>query len=100
MPATYRVDVRFDKDFFFSQNGNSMLRLFLEVHNLFDRRNIINVYSRTGSPNDDGYNYSLTEDPDGPGTIDDVNNFRRLLAEDPQNYDTPRSVHWGLEFIF
>lgn len=100
MPANYRVDLRFDKDFFPFQAVDSKLRLFVEVNNLFDRRNVVNVYSRTGLADIDGYNYELTSDPPGPATADDVNALRRLLANDPQNYDAPRSIQWGLEWIF
>ncbi len=100
MPATYRVDLRVDKDFRLSQSGSSKLRLFVEVNNLFNRRNVINVYSRTGKPDDYGYRYDLTLDPDGPATVEDVNRLHRLMANDPQNYDPPRSIHWGLELMF
>lgn len=100
MPATYRVDLRLDKDFRLTKNGKNLLRFFVEVSNLFDRRNVINVYSRTGKPDDFGYRYELTSDPEGPETAEDVNDLVRLLANDPQNYDPPRSIHWGLELIF
>lgn len=100
MPANYRVDLRIDKDFYLSKGESSKLRLFVEIGNLFDRRNTINVYSRTGLANDDGYDYLLTSDPPGSGTIVDVNRLRHLLAKDPQNIDTPRSIRWGLEWMF
>ena len=60
------------------------------------------MYSNTGKPDDDGYHYELTVDPDGDGplTAEDVNRYYRLLAKDPQNYDAPRTVRWGIEFIF
>jgi outer membrane receptor protein involved in Fe transport len=100
IPATYRVDLRFDKDFFLTKTGDRRLRFFFEINNLLDRRNVINVYSRTGLPNDYGYHYELTLDPEGVATAEDVNDLYRLLANDPQNYDAPRSLHWGLELTF
>jgi outer membrane receptor protein involved in Fe transport len=100
MPVTHRVDLRLDKDFFLSKAGDRRLRLFLEVNNIFDRRNVVNVYNRTGQPDDFGYHYELTLDPEGPATAEDVNNLQRLMAHDPQNYDAPRSIHWGLELMF
>lgn len=100
MPANYRVDLRLDKDFLLGKGGKRRLRAFLEIDNLFDRRNVINVYSRTGLPDDYGYHYELTLDPEGPMTAEDVNDLYRLLANDPQNYDAPRSFHWGLELMF
>jgi hypothetical protein len=102
MPATYRVDLRFNKDFYFTQRSDLHLSFFTEIENLFDRRNVLNVYSNTGKPNDDGRDYSLTSDPDGDGplTAEDVNYYYRLLAKNPQNYDEPRVIRWGIEFIF
>jgi outer membrane receptor protein involved in Fe transport len=100
MPANYRVDLKLDKDIYFGKGQAASVRLFVEVNNVFDRRNIISVYSRTGLANDDGYDYQLTIDPTGPATAEDVNRLRRLLAKDPQNLDPPRSIHWGLEWMF
>ncbi len=100
MPATYRVDMRFDKDFYPFSGKTSKLRFFVEVNNLLDRRNVVNVYSRTGLADIDGYNFGLSYDPPGDATPEDVNDIRRLLAKDPQNFDTPRSIQWGLEWIF
>ncbi|MGB2988566.1 MAG: TonB-dependent receptor [Candidatus Zixiibacteriota bacterium] len=102
MLATYRVDLKFNKDFYLFREKETRLSFFTEVVNLFDRRNILHVYSNTGKPDDDGYHYELTVDPDGDGplTAEDVNRYYRLLAEDPQNYDAPRTVRWGIEFIF
>jgi outer membrane receptor for Fe3+-dicitrate len=102
MPATYRVDLKFNKDFYLFEDKQTHFSFFTEVVNLFDRRNILHVYSNTGKPDDDGYHYELTVDPDGAGplTAEDVNRYYRLLAKDPENYDVPRTVRWGIEFIF
>nr|MBN2276822.1 TonB-dependent receptor [candidate division Zixibacteria bacterium] len=100
MPSTYTVDFRFNKDVFVS--GGNFFSFFVEVENLFDKRNIINVYTNTGRPNDDGRHYDETADPDGTGpyTAEDVNHYYKLLANDPQNYSSPRRVRVGLEFNF
>lgn len=101
MPTVYSVDMRFNKDFYL--RNNMFLSFFCEVENLFDRRNIIDVYSNTGRPDDDGREHGDTSDPDGPdgpGTVEDVNRLYRLMAVDPQNYSTPRTVRVGLEFNF
>jgi hypothetical protein len=102
MPATYRVDLKFNKDFYLFKEKETHLSFFTEVVNLFDRRNILNVYPNTGRPDDDGRHYELTTDPDGDGpyTAEDKNRYYRLLAKDPQNYDAPRTIRWGIEFIF
>jgi hypothetical protein len=102
MPATYRVDLKFNKDFYLFQDKQTHLSFFTEVVNLFDRRNVLHVYSNTGKPDDYGYHYELTADPDGAGplTAEDVNRYYRLLAKDPENYDAPRTLRWGIEFVF
>lgn len=78
MPANYRVDMRFDKDLFLFGKNSNFLRFFVEVVNVFDRRNVINVYSRTGLADVDGYNFELTQDPPGDATAEDVNRLRRF----------------------
>jgi outer membrane receptor for ferrienterochelin and colicin len=102
MPPTYTVDLKFNKDFYLFREKELKVSFFTEVENLFDRRNVINVYSNTGKAGDDGRHYELTTDPDGDGpyTAEDVNRYYRLLAKDPQNYGAPRTIRWGLEFVF
>jgi hypothetical protein len=51
-PWTFQVDLRIDKSFRLFDRFN--VNLFLQVVNLFDARNIENVFLRTGSTDDDG----------------------------------------------
>ncbi len=101
LPASYSVDMRFNKDVFLSKD-NLFFSFFVEVENLFNSRNIINVYTNTGRADDDGRRFDLTSDPDGSGpyTAEDVNRYYRLLAKDPQNLSEPRTIRTGLEFNF
>ena len=95
LPANYTVDCRFNKDFFFSGSDN-YLSLFVEVDNLFDRRNVLQVYSRTGEVDDDGVStgagLSLNEE--------ELEGYDWLYDHDPQNYSPPRTIRTGLEFNF
>ncbi len=102
MPSKYSVDMRFDKDVFVSGREDIFFSFFVEVENIFNRRNVVNVYTNTGRPDDDGREMDLTNDPDGEGpyTAEDVNRYYRLLANDPQNYSSPRTFRVGLEFNF
>ncbi len=95
LPANYRVDLRFNKDFPFS-DGKQNLSFFVEVDNLFNRRNIVNVYALTGQPDDDGF------DPRGGLALDQaaLDQYDYLYDRDPQNYSQPRTVRTGLEFTF
>ena len=51
-PYTFEVDMKIDKGFgLFGADA----QIYLYVYNLFNRKNVINVYSRTGSAEDDGF---------------------------------------------
>jgi len=101
LPAKYTVDMRFNKDVYVKNEG-MYFSFFVEVENLFNRRNVTEVYSNTGRADDDGRLYDLTSDPDGEGplTAEDVNNYYRLMAQDPQNFSAPRTFRVGLELNF
>lgn len=94
LPATYSVDMKFNKSF--NLSNNKMLRFFIEVDNLFNRKNILNVYSLTGRPDYDNSTpvatLSLSQN--------DIDYYDRLFDSDPQNYSSPRTVRSGLEFHF
>lgn len=95
LPAHYTVDMRFNKDFPLMK-GSNRLSFFVEVDNLFNRRNVINVYSRTGQADNDGIDAGagLALDAAELGRLDD------LYDHDPQNYSAPRTIRTGLEFNF
>jgi outer membrane receptor for ferrienterochelin and colicin len=95
MPATYSVDLRFNKYIFMTRSA-TFLSFFVEVENLFNRRNVINVYGNTGRADDDGRFASEATDPEA----DLRNHYYKLMANDPQNYSAPRRVRVGLEFNF
>lgn len=97
LPANYTVDMRFKKDISMGAGGHA-LTLFTEVDNLFDRRNVINVYSRTGQADNDGQLASI-----GLATDEDqaeLSRLNRLYDHDPQNYTPPRTIRVGLEYNF
>ena len=95
LPATYTVDMRFNKDFNVGWN-QSRMTFFVEVDNLFNRKNVLNVYTRTGVPDDDN---NLVQ-ADLTLSQDELNYYDRLYDMDPQNYSPPRTIRTGLEFSF
>jgi outer membrane receptor protein involved in Fe transport len=95
LPAYSSVDMRFNKDMFVGRADN-MLTFFVEIDNLFDRHNVLNVYSRTGLPDDD-YVRSGTGLALDQNQLDKLNS---LYDHDPQNYSAPRTVRLGLEYSF
>ncbi len=98
LPASYAVDMRFSKEFSIGRSGYT-LGLFTEVDNLFDRRNVLDVYSRTGQPDNDGQQIGLGLAADEE-ELNQLLNLDRLHDQDPQNYSPPRTLRVGLEFTF
>jgi outer membrane receptor protein involved in Fe transport len=95
LPANYSVDMRFNKDFFVGRQKN-ILSLFIEVDNVFNKQNILNVYTHTGLPDNDNRRYagSLSTSQEELSRLD------RLYDHDPQNFAPPRTIRTGLEFGF
>ncbi|OAV45570.1 carboxypeptidase regulatory-like domain-containing protein [Lewinella sp. 4G2] len=52
-PATFFLNGQVNKDIDF--NNGSRMNIYLRVSNILDRRNVLNVYSVTGSPDDPGF---------------------------------------------
>jgi len=95
LPANYTVDMRFNKDFSFGA-GNYPLKFFVEVDNLFNKHNVIDIYSRTGQADDDGIQT-------GAGLALDqteVDRLDQLYDHDPQHFSPPRTVRAGFEVNF
>jgi len=83
-PASHRVDLRVSKQW---QIFKQKLRMFVEVKNLFDRKNVLTGYSLTGSPTNPGTStyYSRSS-----SYWDSRNN---------NNFALRRLVYFGLELI-
>ena len=58
-PWTWTVDAVFRKDFIFRKNYR--IGFIARISNLFDRKNVLTVYSETGSPTDPGPAMSRTQ---------------------------------------
>ena len=111
LPWNFTVNARIDKSFNLTKEGATRpmgLNVYLRVSNVFDRRNIIQVYRATGSPQDDGYLASaqgqglLNSDqflrPDG--TLDNALQTAFLASYNwrllnPDNYSLPRRIFLG-----
>ncbi len=94
LPAVYSLDMRFNKDFFVA--ANTKLTWFLEVDNVFNRRNVINVYSRSGLPDDDLSNITVGIS----ANQQEAEELDRLYDHDPLNFSAPRTVRSGLQLSF
>jgi outer membrane receptor protein involved in Fe transport len=109
MPASFRFDLRVDKDINFTAGAKEgkkghdfFINVYLQILNLLNSKNIMNVYSATGNPNDDGY----LSAPEWQREINeqlDPQAFRQmyeLYVNSGGNYSTPRQIRLGLSFNF
>ena len=79
-PGQYKLDLIFGKEF--KMVDNFRLRIFAEILNLTNHRNILYVYRDTGSPDYTIGNYSVE------------------YMRDPSNYGPPRSIRLGASIKF
>lgn len=115
-PSTFQVDLRVDKTFNIADLFD--LNLYVHVINLFDRRNIENVFLRTGSTSDDGY----LSDPSTGGKLVETygENYQKLyeainidyyqqwqlamtgaaILTNPYFYGPPRQIRLGVRLEY
>jgi hypothetical protein len=79
-PAQYSLDLLFGKEF--KVANNFRLRIFAEILNLTNNRNILYVYTDSGSPDYTQGNHSVE------------------YMRDPSNYGAPRSIRLGASIKF
>jgi hypothetical protein len=87
-PAQFDVDLYANKSF---DLMGTRLTVYLKVFNMFDARNVVNVFSDSGSP--DYTTQVIAEDPARPNTVAEY-------LRDPTRYAAPRLVQTGIEFSF
>lgn len=101
LPWNFDTDLRVDKSFYV---GPSDLRfnVYLSVQNLFDARNVVNVYAFTGSPIDDGYLASGVGVEDAEGRVDEEAFIYQygVKVANPNNYSMPRTLRLGASVSF
>lgn len=109
LPANYTVDAKLDRRFTFTLGGKKKINMYayLRVNNLFDTRNILGVYSFTGSPKSDGY-FSSVEGQNSLAQLqqsrpEDVQYFIEMYKfrlHNPNFYSLPRRIRLGFSFSF
>ena len=109
LPWNFTLNARVDRDIYLSKdNANRalMVNVYFRVSNILNQRNIINVFSATGSPADDGYLAS----PRGQDAFDAAlfsgRSTDAFLASyqwrmlNPNFYSLPRRMFVGAIFNF
>src|ERR1035437_2775443 len=87
-PPQFDVDLYANKTF---DLVGIHLTAYLKVFNLFDARNVVNVFTDSGAP--DYTTQVIAEDPARPNTV-------AQYLKDPTRYAAPRLVQTGIEFSF
>ncbi len=107
LPWNFTLNLRVDKTFRISKPDATRklnLNVYLRVQNLLDQRNVLRVYSASGSAETDGFLAS----PDGGEAISTIDQDRieSFLASyqwrilNPDFFSLPRRIFLGAEFIF
>ncbi len=107
LPWNFTLNLRVDKSFQLTKPEATRplsLNVYLRVQNLLDQRNVLRVFSASGSPSDDGFLAS----PRGQETVNNISLDRvesflssyqwRIL--NPDFYSLPRRIFIGAEFFF
>ena len=100
-PWQVTFDARINKVFNI-KNSNKSFEVYVQVLNLFDTRNITNVYAFTGSPSDNGFLSSaaaqaiIAEQTNARAYVDLLNRS----INSPFNFSAPRRVRLGVSYNF
>ena len=110
MPASFKMDLRIDKDFYVTLGGNkegktgreAFFNVYLNITNLLNAKNILNVYPATGDPDDDGYLTSAKYQTEIRGQLDTEAFIQmyQIYVNNGGNYATPRQIKIGASFNF
>ncbi len=111
IPASFRFDLRVDKDFKFSLGKNkegeskgreAFVNVYLQVLNLLNSKNIVGVYAATGNANDDGYLTAPEWQREISSQVDPQSYIQmyELYVNSPYNYSMPRHIRLGLSINF
>ncbi len=104
LPWQYRVSTKINKEFDikWSDKKKSSVNVYLQVQNLFNTKNIINVYRATGNPEDDGYLTAATSQ-NQINTKNDPQSFidlYQIKVNNPSNFSLPRMMNLGVQISF
>lgn len=95
-PSTQTVNLRVDKQI---RVGKLVFNPYVWVINLFNTKNVIDVYEATGLPDDDGW-LSTVEGQQWALTHPTAAKWYHYRINDPENYDEPRQIRVGLRVDF
>ena len=110
MPASFKIDLRADKDFSLTLGGRkegrtgheAYFNVYVNVTNLLNAKNILGVYNATGDPDDDGYLTSSKYKQEILNQLDPEAFIQmyQIYVNAGGNYSTPRQIKVGASFNF
>lgn len=110
IPASFRFDLRVDKDINFTMGGkkegskgrNAYMNVYLQVLNLLNSKNVVSVYNSTGNANDDGYLTAPAWQREIYSQVDPeaFKQMYEIIVNSGYNYSMPRHIRLGLSFNF
>ncbi len=109
MPASFRLNLRVDRDFDFmvgkkegKEGRAAFVNVYLQVLNLLNSKNVLDVYSATGNPNDDGYLTAPEWKRQIQSQLDPVafTQMYQIFVNRGSNYSTPRQIRLGCSLNF
>lgn len=97
-PWNFQLDLRVNKIFTVTRGVD--LDVYIWIVNVLDTKNVTNIYTATGLPDNDGYfstatgqNYIAQQGPDAKNLYD-------YLVDNIANYGTPRVIRLGARLTF
>ena len=110
IPASFRFDLRVDKDFDFTIGGKKEgskgrvagINVYLQVLNLLNSQNITRVYAATGNADDDGYLSAPEWQREINSNVDPQAFIQMysLIVKNGYYYSMPRHIRLGMSFNF
>jgi outer membrane receptor for ferrienterochelin and colicin len=94
-PHTENANLKFTKKFRFSEKVS--IKTYINIENLFNRKNVINVYPITGSPYFDGADIS---EPNSTYVAEEVRYVHDLGSHNPANVTQGRTYTIGFSLNF
>lgn len=105
-PWNFRADLQIDRNFTLKfgeeKKKSSNLNVYILVSNLFNTKNILNVYRATGNANDDGF-LNAAQWQNQINSQNDVESYKMYYAmkmDNPFNYGIPRTIRLGVKLDF
>ncbi|PKP18643.1 MAG: hypothetical protein CVU05_13120 [Bacteroidetes bacterium HGW-Bacteroidetes-21] len=108
-PSRTTINMRLDRDIelaFGKKEGEgkkkAFLNVYFEISNILNTLNVINVYSTTGNPDDDGWltNAASQVTINSTNSPESFVNYYQMYYNYPYNYSSPRTIRLGVQFNF